>query len=282
MPEWFRRKTKNIKTFDKRDTRQGDWQKCPNCNEFIYKTVLKSTYYVCNNCSYHYRLNCNEYIKLLIDNNEYIEFESKVVSADPLKFSSDKSYVEQIQTYKIKTGLNSAIKTVDGKINGKRIILGVMDFNFIGGSMGSAVGHKIGAAIDMANENKVPLVIITASGGARMQEGAYSLMQLAKAASKLAKFSENGGLYIVVLTDPTTGGISASIAMLGDIIIAEPNALIGFAGPRVIKQTIGQDLPEGFQKSEFLLKNGFIDKIVERKKLKETIDSIINILGDNG
>ena len=278
MTEWFRRKGKNIKTFDKRDTREGEWQKCPSCGEFIYKSVLKSSFYVCNNCKYHYRLGCNDYLKLFIDNNEYEELDANVTSSDPLKFSADKTYIEQLKYYKDKTGLNSAIKVVEGFLNSKKIILGVMDFSFIGGSMGSVVGHKIGSAIDRADEMKIPLVIVTSSGGARMQEGAYSLMQLAKTSTKLAKFSDNGGLYIAILTDPTTGGISASIAMLGDVIIAEPNALIGFAGPRVIKQTIGQELPDGFQRSEFLLKKGFVDKIVERKDLKQTVDNIINIL----
>ena len=278
MAEWFRRKSKNIKTFDKRDTKAGEWQKCPECNEFIYKSVLKQNFYVCSNCSYHYRLNCDDYIKLLIDNNEYKEFEGNVESADPLNFVSAKSYTEQLQFYTEKTGMKSAIKTVLGNLYQKQIVLGVMDFSFIGGSMGSVVGHKIACSIDLAMEKKCPLVLVTASGGARMQEGAYSLMQLAKASTKLAKFSSEGGLYIVVLTDPTTGGISASVAMLGDLILAEPNALIGFAGPRVIKQTIGQDLPEGFQKSEFLLKKGFIDKIVDRSQLKDTIGESIDIL----
>ena len=278
MTEWFRRKSKNIKTFDKRDTKAGEWQKCPECSEFIYKTVLKANFYVCGNCSYHYRLNSSDYIKLLIDNEDFEEFESDVSSSDPLNFVSAKSYKEQLTYYQEKTGMKSAIQTVEGKLFDKSIVLGVMDFNFIGGSMGSVVGHKISCAIDRAMEKKIPLIMVTASGGARMQEGAYSLMQLAKTTTKLAKFSSEGGLYIVVLTDPTTGGISASIAMLGDLIFAEPNALIGFAGPRVIKQTIGQDLPEGFQKSEFLLKKGFIDKIVERNRLKETINESLEIL----
>ena len=278
MTQWFRRKGKNIKTFDKRDTREGEWQKCPNCGEFIFKSVLISNFYVCNSCKYHYRLGCDDYIKLFIDNNEFTEIDAELTSSDPLNFSADKTYVDQLNFYRNKTGMNSAIKIVEGNLNNKKIVLGAMDFNFIGGSMGSVVGYKIGAAIDKANEFNLPLVIVTASGGARMQEGAYSLMQLAKTSTKLARFSNNGGLYIVILTDPTTGGISASIAMLGDVIIAEPNALIGFAGPRVIKQTIGQDLPEGFQRSEFLLKKGFIDKIVERKNLKGTVDNIINIL----
>ena len=280
MTEWFRRKSKNIKTFDKRDTKAGEWQKCPECNEFIYKTVLKTNYYVCPNCTYHYRLNCDEYIRLLIDGDNYIEYESNIESSDPLNFVSNKSYAEQIQFYKNKTGQNSAIKIIQGKLNSNDVVLGVMDFSFIGGSMGSVMGHKISSAIMKADELNIPLIIISASGGARMQEGAYSLMQLAKITTKLAKYSKNGGLYISILTDPTTGGISASIAMLGDLIFAEPNALIGFAGPRVIKQTIGQDLPPGFQRSEFLLKRGFIDKIIHRKDLKKMISKIIFLLSN--
>ena len=183
-----------------------------------------------------------------------------------------------MKEYIDKTGENSAVKTIEGKINNSDVILAVMNFKFIGGSMGSVVGHKIGLAIDRAYKKKIPLIIVTASGGARMQEGVLSLMQLAKTSTKLARFSESGGLYITVLTDPTTGGISASFGMLGDVIYAEPKALIGFAGPRVIKQTIGQDLPEGFQKSEFLFEKGFIDRIVERKELKNTIAKTIKLL----
>ena len=226
MTEWFRRKSKNIKTFDKRDTKAGDWQKCPECSEFIYKTVLKDNFYVCSNCSYHYRLNSSDYIKLLIDDNIYEELEADVFSADPLNFISSKSYKDQIEYYQEKTGMKSAVTIVEGKLINKTVVLGVMDFNFIGGSMGSVVGHKISYAIDRAMEKKIPLIMVTASGGARMQEGAYSLMQLAKTTTKLAKFSSEGGLYIVVLTDPTTGGISASIAVFSTV-----TSLVGFLFP---------------------------------------------------
>ena len=209
----------------------------------------------------------------------YVEFNEELTSSDPLNFNSTKTYIEQLKFYKEKTGMKSAIKTVQGKLNSKEIILGVMDFNFIGGSMGSVVGEKISQSIDYARINKMPLIIISSSGGARMQEGAYSLMQLAKTSSKLALLSESGGLFISILTDPTTGGTTASFSMLGDIIIAEPNALIGFAGARVIKQTIGEDLPEGFQSAEFLLEKGFIDHIVERKELSNTVSNLINFFG---
>jgi acetyl-CoA carboxylase carboxyl transferase subunit beta len=279
MAEWFRRTSKNIKTFYKRDTQEGSWLKCPSCGEMSYRKVLEKKFYVCGNCEYHFRITSDLYIKLLIDNNKFQEFGANITSKDPLNFKMpDKSYTEQIEIYKNRTKKNSAVTILKGKINNSEVILGVMDFNFIGGSMGAVVGHKLGMAIDLADKEKLPLLIITASGGARMQEGSYSLMQLAKTSSKLAKFSQNGGLYVVLLTDPTTGGISASIAMLGDVIISEPNALIGFAGPRVIKQTIGQDLPEGFQKAEFLLEKGFIDYIVNRNDLKDNISRIINIL----
>jgi acetyl-CoA carboxylase carboxyl transferase subunit beta len=278
MTEWFRRKSKNIKTSYKKDTQEGSWLKCPQCDEVLYKNLLEKNFSVCNNCSYHFRMNFSNYIKLLIDDNKYIEFASKVTSYDSFNFYSKKKYSDQLKEYIDKTGENSAVKTIEGKINNSDVILAVMNFKFIGGSMGSVVGHKIGLAIDRAYKKKIPLIIVTASGGARMQEGVLSLMQLAKTSTKLARFSESGGLYITVLTDPTTGGISASFGMLGDVIYAEPKALVGFAGPRVIKQTIGQDLPQGFQKSEFLFEKGFIDRIVERKELKNTIARTIKLL----
>jgi len=278
MAEWFRRKSKNIKTYYKRDTTEGSWIKCPNCEEVLYKKVLENNFSVCSNCNFHFRLNFSKYIQLISDNNEFEEFGQNITSLDPLNFKSKKEYNEQLKNYIAKTKQKSAVSTIKTKLDGHDIILAVMNFEFIGGSMGSVVGHKIGLAVDKANEEKIPLIIITASGGARMQEGVLSLMQLAKTTTKLAKFSDNGGLYIAVLTDPTTGGVSASFGMLGDIIYAEPKSLIGFAGPRVIKQTIGQDLPEGFQRSEFLLKKGFIDKIVDRKDLKSTLSRTISLL----
>jgi len=275
MSDWFRRNTKNIQTHSKKDTKEGMWYSCPKCRAVIYQTVLKGNFFVCHECFFHFRISSDDYINLLIDNNEYEEFSKNIRSCNPLKFNIPKDYTKQIKDSIEKTKKKSAITTIKGKINNIEVILGVMDFGFIGGSMGSVVGEKISQAIIRAEEENLPLIIITASGGARMQEGAYSLMQLAKTSSKLARFSEKGGLYIALLTDPTTGGISASIGMLGDIILSEPNALICFAGPRVIKQTIGQDLPEGFQRAEFLLKKGFIDNIVQRKELKTTLTSLI-------
>jgi len=277
MSDWFRRDSKNIKTFNKRDTKEGMWYSCPECRVVIYKSVLQDNHFVCHECSFHFRITSDDYIKLLIDNNKYEEFAENIISADPLDFNIQKEYKTQIKENIKKTNKNSAITTLTGCINNTKVVLGVMDFSFIGGSMGSVVGEKISQSIVKAEEENLPLIIITSSGGARMQEGAYSLMQLAKTSSKLARFSQSGGFYIVVIADPTTGGISASIAMLGDIILAEPNALICFAGPRVIKQTIGQDLPDGFQKSEFLLKKGFIDDIVHRKDLKNRLTLLMKL-----
>ena len=277
MSDWFRRDSKNIKTFNKRDTKEGMWYSCPQCRVVIYKSVLQDNHFVCHECSFHFRITSDDYIKLLIDNNKYEEFSENIISTDPLNFNIQKEYKTQIKENIKKTNKNSAITTLTGYINNTKVVLGVMDFSFIGGSMGSVVGEKISQSIVKAEEENLPLIIITSSGGARMQEGAYSLMQLAKTSSKLARFSQNGGFYIVIIADPTTGGISASIAMLGDIILAEPNALICFAGPRVIKQTIGQDLPDGFQKSEFLLKKGFIDDIVHRKDLKNRLTLLMKL-----
>ncbi|SVA61923.1 uncharacterized protein METZ01_LOCUS114777, partial [marine metagenome] len=218
------------------------------------------------------------YRNLLLDQGTVSELFTNVNSADPLKFKAGKKYIDQLHTAMSKTSQNDAINCYSGKINGKEIILAVMNFGFIGGSMGSVVGELVSRSIEMAREKKIPFVLVCASGGARMQESALSLMQLAKTSSKLARFQENGGLYIPVLTDPTTGGVTASFGMLGDIILAEPGALIGFAGPRVIKQTIGEDLPEGFQRAEFLKDKGFVDHIVTRDEMKVVLSSLIELL----
>jgi len=276
MTEWFRRQSAKIKTTDKREIAEGMWLKCPQCQEVLYRTMLEESHYICTNCTHHFRMSSDDYIHLLIDNEKYEEIAKDVQSTDPLNFQATKKYIEQIQDAQEKTGSRDAIKTIVGRMNGIQTVLAVMDFSFIGGSMGSVVGEKISRAIDRATKKKLPLVIITASGGARMQEGAYSLMQMAKICSKLARYSMKGGLYITVLTDPTTGGVTASFAMLGDIILAEPNSLIGFAGARVIKQTIGESLPEGFQRSEFLLEKGFVDRIVSRNELKTTLSDLFN------
>tara|TARA_Y100000588_G_C14120572_1_gene867111 strand:- start:265 stop:1152 length:888 start_codon:yes stop_codon:yes gene_type:complete len=281
MAEWFRRKSEKIKTLDKREIAEGMWLKCPQCQEVVYRKMLEENHFICTNCTHHFRINSDNYIQLLIDNGEYEEIAANVQSVNPLNFKGTKDYEEQIRIAQEKTGNKDAVKTLVGNINGIKAVCAIMDFSFIGGSMGSVVGEKISQAIDRAAKDLLPLVIITASGGARMQEGAYSLMQMAKISSKLARYSDLGGLYITIITDPTTGGTTASFAMLGDIIIAEPNALIGFAGARVIKQTIGEDLPEGFQRSEFLLEKGFIDNIVGRNELKNTLSDLFNFFNIN-
>ena len=275
---WFRRKDKKINSPEKKEIPDGLWEKCPSCEEVLYRPEVDKNFSVCHHCNYHFRVDSELYLKLLLDDNTYDELFNKIESKDFLEFSAKRKYSDQIIDAKNKTGDKSAIKVFKGKMNGHNIILGIMNFKFIAGSMGSVVGEIISRSIDIAGEENIPLILVCASGGARMQEGAISLMQLAKISTKLARFSKSGGLYIPILTDPTTGGVTASYGMLGDIIIAEPGALIGFAGSRVIKQTIGQDLPKGFQRSEFLLKKGFIDKVIHRKDMKFNLTNIISIL----
>ncbi|MFA3781724.1 acetyl-CoA carboxylase, carboxyltransferase subunit beta [Melioribacteraceae bacterium 4301-Me] len=276
---WFKRSKQNISPDSKKtDIPDGQWSKCEECGEIIHNKQLELNLWTCSKCNYHFRIGSDQYISILLDKNSFKELNKKMQSADPLEFEDTKKYSERIASTIKKTNLYDAVKTGIGKINGKKVVFCCMDFNFIGGSMGSVVGEKIARAIDEAYKDKLPLIIISQSGGARMMEGAYSLMQMAKTSSRLARLAEAKIPFISVLTDPTTGGVTASYAMLGDIIIAEPKALIGFAGPRVIKQTIGKDLPEGFQRSEFLLENGFIDFIVNRKELKEKLSLLINYL----
>jgi len=276
---WFRRSKQNISPdSQKKDLPDGLWEKCPECSEIVHTKHLTENLWTCSKCSYHFRIGSKEYINILLDKGSFKEMDRKMKSADPLKFEDTKKYKERIKETIKKTGLNDAVITGTGKINGKTIAFGCMDFKFIGGSMGSVVGEKIARVIDKAYKNKFPLILLSASGGARMMEGCYSLMQLAKTSSRLARLADEKVPFISVLTDPTTGGTTASYAMLGDVHIAEPNALIGFAGPRVIKQTIGKDLPKGFQRSEFLLEQGFVDIIAHRKELKETISNVLNLL----
>lgn len=274
---WFSRKDKNISPdVVKKDIPGGLWSKCPSCSEIQYKPELEKNFYVCQHCQHHFRMTPEIYFDLLIDSASKKDLFTEISSTDTLDFVAEKKYSDQLKKAIEKTGKSDAISCAEGKINGKKVVLGVMNFSFIGGSMGSAVGEIISRCIDMAGKNKLPFILICSSGGARMQESALSLMQLAKTSSKLARFHRNGGLYIPLLTDPTTGGVTASFGMLGDVILAEPGALIGFAGPRVIKQTIGENLPEGFQTSEFLLEKGFIDHIVTRDEMKSKISSIID------
>ncbi len=276
---WFKRSKENISPdSQKKDLPDGLWEKCPGCGEIIHKKQLEANLWTCLKCGYHFRIGSQEYVDVLLDKGSFKEMDKKMRSADPLKFEDTKKYSSRIQETIKKLGMNDAVRTGTGKLNGMDVAFGCMDFKFIGGSMGSVVGEKISRLIDRAFKNKIPLIIISASGGARMMEGAFSLMQMAKTSSRLARLAEAKVPYISVMTDPTTGGTTASYAMLGDVHIAEPQALIGFAGPRVIKQTIGKDLPKGFQKSEFLMEQGFVDIISSRKDLKNNIFNVLTLM----
>lgn len=252
----------------------GLWIKCPDCDEVIYQKELDNNQKVCPKCNYHFRLSGIERLAITVDDDSFIEFDENIVSVNPLSFPDYEAKLEKAQN---KSGLKEGVITGEATINGFPIIIAVLDFNFMGGSMGSVVGEKITRAIEKAIDKQLPLIIISTSGGARMQEGILSLMQMAKTSAALAKLDQAGLLYISVLTDPTTGGVTASFASLGDIIIAEPKALIGFAGQRVIEQTIRQKLPSGFQRSEFMLEHGMIDLIVDRKNMKDTLTKILKI-----
>lgn len=272
---WFKRTALNIKSDGKKSDMPSLWVKCEKCNEIIYKKELSKNKYVCMNCGKHFRITSKEYIEILFDNNSWKEQFQNIKSKDPLNFKDSKKYIDRYNSAVKKTGLNEAVVTGTGKINNKDIAAAIMDFSFIGGSMGSVVGEKIARITTVAIEKKFPLIIVSASGGARMMEASLSLMQMAKTSAKLAQLADAGLPFISLLTDPTTGGTTASFAMLGDIIMAEPEALIGFAGQRVIKETIMQDLPEGFQTSEFLLEHGFVDLIVNRRELKDKIAEVL-------
>lgn len=276
--DWFKRKKSTIAPVVKKDVPDGLWAKCGGCGEIIYKKELEKKLYVCSNCNTHMRVGSDVYINVLYDEGTYKPLFENIKSVDPLEFVDVKSYKDKYAATVKKTGLNDAVVTGYGKINKQNVVSAIMDFRFMGGSMGSVVGEKIGRAIDYALKKKWPLIILSASGGARMHEGVLSLMQLAKTSAKLSRLGKAGIPYISILTNPTTGGTTASFAMLGDVNIAEPGSLIGFAGPRVIKQTIGQDLPEGFQRSEFVQDHGFLDMIVHRHQLKERISSILEFM----
>lgn len=275
---WFKRSKAPISADTvKKDTPDGMWIKCESCGEIFHKRQHEQNLFTCAKCNYHFRIGSSEYIQILFDEGTFKEFDKKMHSADPLNFVDTKSYKDRIKEAIKNTGLYDAVRVGTGKINGHDIVTAIMDFNFIGGSMGSVVGEKVGRAIDRAYKTRNPLVIVSQSGGARMMEAALSLMQMAKTSAKLTRLAEAKIPYISVLTNPTTGGTTASYAMLGDVIIAEPGALIGFAGPRVIRQTIGKDLPKGFQTSEFLLEHGFVDLICHRKELKEKITQLLTL-----
>ncbi|MBU4538752.1 MAG: acetyl-CoA carboxylase, carboxyltransferase subunit beta [Weeksellaceae bacterium] len=277
--DWFKRKTKNITTSteDKKDVPKGLWHQTPT-GKIIEHEELKANSYVSPEDGFHVRIGSNEFFSILFDDNKYTELNADVESVDMLHFKDTKSYTDRLKEVKAKTKLTDSIRNGVGKVNGVEIVISCMDFAFIGGSLGSVMGEKIRRAIDYCIEHRLPYMIICQSGGARMQEATYSLMQLAKVQAKLAQLSEAGLLYIAYLCDPTFGGITASFAMTADIIMAEPGALIGFAGPRVIRETIGKDLPEGFQTSEFLQEKGFVDFIVKRTEIKEKISKTVKLL----
>lgn len=270
---WFKRNKEGIttSTSDKMEVPEGLWVRCSNCKTLYTSDDLMRNSYVCDRCSHHERIGAAEYFALLFDEQKFEELNADLQSGDPLGFVDTKKYTDRVVATQKATGLKDAIRTAKGELEGIPLVVAAMDFNFIGGSMGSVMGEKIARAIDVAIAEKAAFMIISKSGGARMMEAGYSLMQMAKVSGKLGQLSEAKLPYISFLTDPTTGGVTASFAMLGDINIAEPGALIAFAGPRVVKETIGRDLPEGFQTSEFLLEHGFLDYIIERTELRQTL-----------
>lgn len=270
---WFKRSKEGITTStkDKKETPEGLWSKCSRCKTVFTAQDLERNSWVCDRCSNHERIGSEQYFHIIFDEGKYVEINEKVTSGDPLEFADTKKYTDRIKATQKSTGLKDAIRTAYGDMNGHPFVVAAMDFSFIGGSMGSVMGEKIARAIDKAIELKAPFMIISKSGGARMMEAGFSLMQMAKVSGKLGQLSNHKLPYISYLTDPTTGGVTASFAMLGDINIAEPEALIAFAGPRVVKETIGRDLPDGFQTSEFVLEHGFLDYIVNRTELKEKL-----------
>lgn len=272
---WFLRSKNSIEENKQKEMPDGLWTKCPSCGEIIFKKQLEENLFTCPKCNHHFRIGVGEYISILIDENTFFETNSNIISDDPLGFVDSKPYKERINNSISSVGFNEALVTGIGQINGTTVSAGFMCFSFIGGSMGSVVGEKFYRATRYSIENKLPLVMVLASGGARMQEAALSLMQMAKTSAILTELTEARLPYINILTDPTTGGVTASFGMLGDITIAEPGALIGFAGPRVIEQTIKKKLPPGFQTSQFLLEKGFVDMVVDRKFLKETVTKLL-------
>lgn len=275
---WFKKTSKESRADKRVKIPEGMWVKCDSCKEIVYRKELERNLNVCPKCNYHFRISARERLKLIVDGGTFQELFTGVETADPLKFVDSKRYGERVAEYRKKAGLSEAVMTGEAMINGIPVMLNVLDFSFMGGSMGSVVGEKIVRAVELAIEKGLPLIVISSSGGARMQEGILSLMQMAKTAAAIGKFKESGGLYISVLTDPTFGGVSASFAMLGDVIIAEPRSLIGFAGPRVIEQTIKQQLPDDFQRAEFLLEHGQIDMVVERRQLKDVLSKLLRVL----
>ena len=279
---WFKRDKEGITTStkEKKETPEGLWHKCSNCKTVFTESEFVKNFYVCDRCSHHEKIGSKEYFEILFDEGKFTELDANLSSGDPLKFEDTKKYVDRVKATQKSSGLKDAVRTAHGKLEGMDFVIAAMDFAFIGGSLGSVVGEKMARAIDKAIELKCPFMIISKSGGARMMEAGFSLMQMAKVSGKLGQLAENKLPYISFLTDPTTGGVTASFAMLGDLNIAEPKALIAFAGPRVVKETIGRDLPEGFQTSEFLLEHGFLDYIVDRTELKQSLATSLKMFNN--
>ncbi len=277
--EWFRKAKSGVGTFTKKDTPVDLWVKCEGCKEVLYRKELAENFHVCQHCGYHFRIGAGEYVKILVDAGTWEPMDTTLRSVDPLKFTAKKKYRDSLADAEKNTGSTSGVLSGTGEIQGREVALGVMDFRFIGGSMGSVEGEKIARVFRKALQLRIPAIIVCASGGARMQEGALSLMQMASTSAAIAQLNEAGLPYIAVLTNPTMGGVTASFAMLGDVNIAEPGALIGFAGERVIRETIRQALPPGFQRAEFLLEKGFLDLITPRSALKETVARILSHFG---
>ncbi|HEY1024475.1 MAG TPA: acetyl-CoA carboxylase, carboxyltransferase subunit beta [Sphingobacteriaceae bacterium] len=279
---WFKREKKGIitTTEEKKEAPDGIWNKCPNCKKPLHYAEQVENRYVCHYCNYHLRIGSEEYFSILFDDGRFDELFANLRSGDPLQFQDSKAYTERLDDSYLKTGLKDAIRSAHGKVDGQDLVVACMDFNFIGGSMGSVVGEKIARSIDYCIAHRIPFLMISKSGGARMMEAAFSLMQMAKTSAKLALLAKAKIPYISLMTDPTTGGVTASYAMLGDINISEPGALIGFAGPRVIKETIKKDLPKGFQTAEFVLEHGFLDFIVDRRELKAKLSSFLKLMAN--
>ncbi len=278
--DWFRKGREGVTTQAKKETPDGLWVKCESCGEIIFRRELERLFLVCPKCRFHFAMPSSQYISLLMDDEAWEEIDADLRPQDPLLFRDTQRYPERISRAVRKSGYQEAIQTGVGELDGHRVVLGVMNFGFFGGSVGSVVGEKIARAVDRARADRRAVITISSSGGMRMQEGMISLMQMAKVSVKFSQLAAAKLPYISILTNPTTGGTTASFCMQGDIIIAEPRALIGFAGPRVIKQTIGEDLPEGFQRSEFLLEHGFLDRIIERKDMKRELAEILSFFAD--
>ncbi len=278
---WLKRRKQGIKETARREVPDGLWTKCDDCGEIIYHKELEKQLWTCATCGHHFRITADQYIGILTDPGSFVELLSGIQSTDPLSFVDSKRYTERLKAAEEKTGRTSAVLTGSGRVEGHLAMLAVLDFSFLGGSMGSVMGEKIARLTRMAIEEHVPLVTLSSSGGARMQEGILSLMQMAKTSAMLARLRDEGLPHIAIQAHPTTGGVTASFASLGDVILAEPGALIGFAGPRVIQQTIKQDLPDGFQRSEFLLEHGMVDHVVHRKQLRSALARLLDFFTDD-